>query len=513
MHVLARVLENGEWSALNDATYQIDTADYSALRITEVNYNPAAPVPPGYWGNDDFEFIEIKNIGSKTLDLTGVSLDTGVHFEFNDSDINPPHLLGPGEYIAVASDALAFRARYGDSIHLAGRYWGRLDNSGEALRLVDPTGTTIVEFTYDDAWYQITDGEGFSLTAVDETAPAAAWDDSSAWRPSSVIDGTPGAGDITTGPLPGSIVINEVLAHSHGELPDWIELHNTTGSAIDIGGWFLSDNNSDLAKYVIPPGTSIGAGDYLVFYEDSSFGAGNPDTPFALSENGESVFLASASGGVLTGFIVEEDFGASETGVAFGRYFKASTGTYDFVSMSTNTPGAANAAPAVGPIVISEIMYHPGPAADPDAEYLELLNITASPVPLEDSVTGATWRLTDGATYSFPAGVTIPANGRLILTLDIAAFNATHPAVGVQVLQWDDGRLSNGGERVELALPGDVDGLGERQYIRVDCVTYDDTAPWPVSADGGGDALQRIVAGAYGNDVANWQAGSPTPGN
>ena len=28
--------------------------------------------------------------------------------------------------------------------------------------------------------------------------------------------------------------------------PDWIELYNTTGSAINISGWYLSDSDSSL---------------------------------------------------------------------------------------------------------------------------------------------------------------------------------------------------------------------------------------------------------------------------
>ena len=36
-------------------------------------------------------------------------------------------------------------------------------------------------------------------------------------------------------PEPGAVVINEMLAHSHAEAADWIELHNTTGTSIDIG--------------------------------------------------------------------------------------------------------------------------------------------------------------------------------------------------------------------------------------------------------------------------------------
>ncbi len=38
------------------------------------------------------------------------------------------------------------------------------------------------------------------------------------------------------------IVINELLAHSHAEASDWIELYNTSSLPVSIGGWFLSDN-------------------------------------------------------------------------------------------------------------------------------------------------------------------------------------------------------------------------------------------------------------------------------
>ena len=49
-------------------------------------------------------------------------------------------------------------------------------------------------------------------------------------------------------------------------------------------------------------------------------------------------------------------------------------------------------------------------------------------------------------------------------------------------------------------------------YITVDAVRYSDLPPWPVAADGAGASLQRRVAGAYGNDPANWFASGITPG-
>ena len=61
-------------------------------------------------------------------------------------------------------------------------------------------------------------------------------------------------------------------------------------------------------------------------------------------------------------------------------------------------------------------------------------------------------------------------------------------------------------------MPGDVNAAGVRQFIRVDRVNYDNEAPWPTGPDGGGTSLKRKVTTDYGNDVANWEAASPTPG-
>ena len=44
--------------------------------------------------------------------------------------------------------------------------------------------------------------------------------------------------------------------------------------------------------------------------------------------------------------------------MTLGRYV-TSTGEVDFVPLSAQTPGAANAYPLVGPVVINELMYNP----------------------------------------------------------------------------------------------------------------------------------------------------------
>ena len=101
----------------------------------------------------------------------------------------------------------------------------------------------------------------------------------------------------------------------------------------------------------------------------------------------------------------------------------------------------------------------------------------------------------------------------MLVVKDPASFSAAYTApVEVGVLGPYDGQLSNAGERAEIGMPGDVNAQGERQYIRIDRVNYDDEAPWPIGPDGAGSSLTRKQADEYGNDVINWVAAPPTPG-
>ena len=93
--------------------------------MTEVHYNPADPTAAeaalGYDNNNDFEFIELANIGSQTVSLIGVELsletidndEQGVSFEFGAGPITE---LAPGTRLVVVEDAAAFAARYGNEI-------------------------------------------------------------------------------------------------------------------------------------------------------------------------------------------------------------------------------------------------------------------------------------------------------------------------------------------------------------------------------------------------------------
>jgi len=517
-HIRARALNGRTWSALNEATFAVGPVADN-LRITEIMYNAQDP---------NEEFIELANTGPDTVNLNLVSFTDGIDFTFGSLE------LATGEYVVAVRHKNTFEARYGGAVNIAGQYSGSLNNAGERITLQDAIGQTILDFSYKDGWRSITDGEGFSLTVTDPTnTDPSSWDEKDSWRASAYWGGSPGRDDSGIVPDAGAVVINELLAHSHDMASDWIELYNRTGTAIDISGWFLSDSKDNLLKYEIAGGTIIGPGKYLVFHQDVHFGnVDNPGSyePFALSENGEKLYLSSAQDGTLTGYRDVQDFGASATGVSFGRYYKPSTGNHNFVAMDHTTPGYANAYPKVGPIVISEIMYHPAwPSGvsytNEQYEYIEIHNIGAEAVTLYDYAKGEPWKFTDGIEFTFAADVpvTIAAGGYLLVVKNPAAFSWRYSSVPAQnIVGPYDGKLSNAGEKLELSMPGDLDASGERHYIRIDRVNYSDGSHpedtpgavdiWPSEADGDGKSLTRKVPADYGNDPGNWIASVASPG-
>ena len=164
----------------------------------------------------------------------------------------------------------------------------------------------------------------------------------------------------------------------------------------------------------------VPAGGYVVFTE-AQFNSNPLSTnSFALSSMGDELYLFSANtAGELTGYSHGFSFGAANDGVTFGRYV-ISTGDEHFVAQSANTISNANSLPAVGPLVIRQIMYHPpDPSLGEDNvldEFIELYNITGSPLPLFDAaVRTNTWRLRDAVDFNFPTNITVAPNSSVIV--------------------------------------------------------------------------------------------------
>ena len=162
------------------------------LRVTEIMYNPAEG---GLFDNDEYEFIELKNIGSVSLVLTGIKFTGGISYEFDDSRNS---VLASGAHVVIVKNRSAFASRYDTSgVNLAsGTYTGSLSNGGETIKIEDRTSSTILEFSYEDNWFDKTDGLGFSLTIKDAASSNLnIWDSLDAWRTSIEAGGSPGFDD------------------------------------------------------------------------------------------------------------------------------------------------------------------------------------------------------------------------------------------------------------------------------------------------------------------------------
>jgi len=497
------------FSALIAIPFEAD----AGIVIGEIMYNPP--------GGTDYEFVELYNNGSVSKDISGYEFTEGITYRFPEGSTLPS-----GGYAVIAGNPQQFMLRYGSrGAVLPDAYAKNLGDDGERLTLVSAAGATVFSVTYGDGskWPGRADGHGASLMLVD---PLDDPDSPENWCASDMLYGTPGESGICA---VRDVVINEVLAHSDPPVEDAIEVQNLSSGPIDISGWYLSDDLDNRMKYRIPDGTVIqGYGGFRVFYE-YQFNHPSNDFPFALSSaNGDQVYLTAAdSSGELTRFCDMVVFEPSENGISFGRF---PDGTGALVTLADPTfgvpapatldefrqgTGAANSFPRLGPVVVSEVMYHPPDIAGADNaadEYIELHNITGQPVRLYDpDYPSNTWKLISAVDFTIPAGVTIPGDGYLLIvgTADIPAFRATYGLdASVQIYGPWAGKLDNSGESIRLYKPDEPD-LDVIPYILVDRVDYLDSHPWPAGPDGLGYGLERREPAGLGTDPANWQVSHP----
>ena len=345
-------------------------------------------------------------------------------------------------------------------------------------------------------------------------------------------------------PLP-NVVVNEVLAHTDPPWEDAVEFYNPGDSPVPLGGWFLSNSEREPRRFRLPDGTVLAARGYLVIYEYQFNVPGSANAFTFNSARGDAVILSAADElGNLNGWRAFAEFGPSANGVAIGRH-PTTVGT-DFVALGRPTfgidaptsvaqfrlgTGAANVAPSVGPVVISELMFCPPPVTGTNDntadEFVELFNPLAVAQPLFDP--GAptnSWRLSGAIDFRFPPNVTL-ASGEHVLVVSfdplsepavLAGFRSRYGVLDSTRLfgPWQ-GRLGNSGETVRLYLPDSPQvaphpDAGLVPYVLVESVGYGVGYPWPGGTVATGSSLQRAVATVYGNEPLNWFAALPTAG-
>lgn len=117
------------------------------------------------------------------------------------------------------------------------------------------------------------------------------------------------------------LVVNEILASNDsfgfdqdGQYNDWVEILNTGDSTIQLSGFYLTDNSSNLTKWMIPD-TSIAAKAYLIIWCDRDSHQTGLHAGFKLSAAGEECWLVDPDTNVVDGLVYD----SVGTDVAIGR--------------------------------------------------------------------------------------------------------------------------------------------------------------------------------------------------
>jgi len=182
---LTLIRDNG--SVADTLTYPGDPSPaQNDLRISEIHFAPAGP------NASDFEFLELVNVGSETLDLTGVRFTSGIAYTFPAG----AELPAATRFILAANPA-AFALRHPSVAGFVFGPWeGKLDNAGETIELVDASDETILRFSYNDSWYRAAERFGHSLVLRDLSGTTYdQWGERGSWALSGGPEGSPGTGD------------------------------------------------------------------------------------------------------------------------------------------------------------------------------------------------------------------------------------------------------------------------------------------------------------------------------
>ncbi len=332
--------------------------------------------------DDKHEWVEIKNISDKPIDLKGWYFYDGKNHLLNE----PPKNGGQGSliipaysYAILADDAVTFLTDYSNFSGIVIDTTMSLNNTSETIQLIDNNKNIIDEVVYQKEMGG-NENKGFSLERIDQfsnqfcqsnnvggspgkendfncnkeinlptpqtsltsektietsekTIDSAIIDipdvlssiDSSAIN-SSIEKATPTTSTINqTSPIKVRILINEFIPNPSGSDAEneWIELYNDSDIDLNLKDWFLEDASGK--KYIFDD-EKIKQKDYLIL--------SSKDTKISLNNNGETLKIFSPNKELAFQISYE---GTAKEGFSFARF-----GANDWRWTNILTPGDKN---------------------------------------------------------------------------------------------------------------------------------------------------------------------------
>lgn len=383
--------------------YSIDAVSTPTISDVVINEFMASNDTTVTDQDGEFEdWIEFYNKGTDSIDLSGYFL-TDDASDLTQWSFPQGTSIAPDDYLIVWAD---------DDTDQAGLHANfKLSASGESVILLHPADTSIVdavdypEQTTDVSYARIPNGTGDFQVAVttfnanngsmvdctnsggdmdndgicaiddcDDMDPAVgaiqpegtSCDDGNAMTENDVIlaDGCSCAGTLIT---LGDVVINEFMASNDttvtdqdGEYEDWIEFYNNGTESVDLSGYFLTDDASDLTQWSFPQGTSIEPDGYLIVWADDDTDQEGLHANFKLSASGESIVLVNPAD---TSIVDAIDYPEQTTDVSYGR-FPNGPGAFQIMDPTFNASNSITTSTEDVLANYNDLKVYPNPAED-----------------------------------------------------------------------------------------------------------------------------------------------------
>ena len=264
------------------------SGEYQGLVISEVMASNRTALPDE---NGEYpDWIEIWNSSANDINMENVGLSDD---ELSISFLFPKMTLNAGERLIVYCDKKN-QAAAGKALHAK---FG-LSSNGETITLYDPNAYVIDSvktpiMSSDESYARLADGS-WGLTEEFSPGFENTTEGFLSFRNATMVtDGALIISEICPDPLTG-------YRDENGELADWIELYNTTGQAISLDNYALSNNENKPLKWRFPEGAMVAPyGYYIVFCSGKDIDngpAGVPHANFKVNAEHATIVLSDSRG-------------------------------------------------------------------------------------------------------------------------------------------------------------------------------------------------------------------------
>lgn len=283
-----------------------DNSTISGTLSSDIILSEMLPAPE----NGQEEFIEIKNTGKETVNLTGWQLRDASEktYVISDEDFSQPTIKAGAYFVVPQSISKIY-----------------LNNDTDSITLIQPNDEVLDKTTYEDAqkgasWAKSSGKWQWSTSATpgkENHITQNPQENEESDKEKSAADAE-SKKDYETS---DSVSLSELLPDPSGldSSDEWIEIMNT-GKAISLDGWQLTDETT----YYTIQNVSIGTNEHMVFEVG--------DTKINLNNTGDTIYLIDPFGKVM--------HGTSYEGAVEGASWMVRDGEWHW--SATPTPGEEN---------------------------------------------------------------------------------------------------------------------------------------------------------------------------